>query len=96
LIPIQASHSVAIRVLSGDRSEKAAGRIVSSSSQHIVIETTLSVRVNSAIEIYCDGTLMLGEVVDAAVAADGSHLITAEILHLLDVDSVTGHSRFWS
>jgi hypothetical protein len=96
LIPIQASRAVAIRVLSGDNSEKAAGRIVSSSSQRIIVETTLSAGVNSAIEVYWEGILMLGEVIDAELSAEGSCLISAEILHVLAIDSVAEHSRFWS
>jgi hypothetical protein len=96
LIPIQASRPVAIRVLSDDRSEQTAGRVISSSSQRIVVETTLSAGMNSAIELYCDGILLLGEVVDEKLSGDGSYLITAEVLHLLAVDSVAEHSRFWS
>lgn len=96
MIPIQASHSVAIRVLSGDRSEKAAGRIVSSSSQRIIVETTVSAGMQSAIEVYSHPTLLLGEVVNEERSADGLYLITAEVLHLLDVDSVAEHTRFWS
>ena len=87
---------MAIRILSGDKSEKAAGRIVSSSSDRIVIETTISAGVQGAIEVYCHPTLLLGEVVNEERSADGSCLITAEVLHLLDVDSVAEHSRFWS
>lgn len=96
MIPIQASRPVAIRVLSDDRSEQTAGRVISSSSQRIVVETTLSAGMNSAIELYCDGILLLGEVVDEKLSGDGSYLITAEVLHLLAVDSVAEHSRFWS
>lgn len=87
---------MAIRVLSDDRSEQTAGRVISSSSQRIVVETTLSAGMNSAIELYCDGILLLGEVVDEKLSGDGSYLITAEVLHLLAVDSVAEHSRFWS
>lgn len=96
LIPVQAFRAAMIRVLSGDNPEQAAGRIVNSSAQRVIIETTLAAGVNSALEVDCGDVLMLGEVVDAKLSAGGSCLITADVLHLLAVDSVAEHARFWS
>jgi hypothetical protein len=96
LIPIQASRAATVRVLSGGGSEPAIGRIVSSSSPRIVVETTISAGMHGAVEVICEGVVILGEVVEERLSPDGYCVITAEVLHRLNVDSVAGHSRFWS
>jgi hypothetical protein len=51
---------------------------------------------NAFLEVDCGDVLMLGEVVDAKLSAEGLWLIAADVLHLLAVDSVAEHARFWS
>jgi hypothetical protein len=40
--------------------------------------------------------MLLCEVIDEDMTAAGFCRATAEVLHVLDVDTVSGHSQFWS